>query len=132
MVSVPVCIPKLKGHEIITDNTSKQTVRGSILKYSRYAANWVDAAVPHKTTTKYATYSDIDIEYHPHGIIFFSADAIHETGSIQPTFELDTDSPTFVFTQKFIQTLRSNSLLTLENSHKRKRKIFRSLLPHSS
>lgn len=40
------------------------------------------------------------MEYHHLGISYFATDAIRPISSIQPTFELDLESPTFTFVQK--------------------------------
>ena len=118
MFAIPVCILKLNGYKIITVHITKQTVCKYILKYSCCTVNWFDTAKGPKMTTKFATYKDFEMEYHHLGISYLATDAISPISSIQPTFELDLESPTFTFVQKTLHTLRANSLLTLENNQK--------------
>ena len=107
IVRVPLCIPKLKGIEITTGPTYKTTVRESLLKYSRSAADWYDSITAFRLTTKLASHKDFDKTFHPSEV---DTKFLKEKSSLQPVFEFDTDSLVHTTMTKIISSLKEQCL----------------------
>ena len=107
----PVCIPKLRGHSIETGLVTKQSVRTSLQNYSRQAVDWFDVMTSHRVTTKYAKYDMFDQKYQPQNT---NTKYVRNCASLQPTFEMDSDSVVFQKQTDVLNPIKQKCLSALE------------------
>ena len=102
---LPTIIIKLKGHSIETGPIHKPSVRLSLQNYCRTAVDWLDVISLHKINSKHFPYSSFDPEFYPPG--FLKKSTKEKSCGLQPTFELEDDSPVHLSVQKDIKAIKT-------------------------
>ncbi len=105
---VPTSIIKLKGHSIETGPISKHSVHLSLQKYCRTAVNWLDVLTSHKIHSKNFQYSSLDSIYYPPG--FQKKSTKEKSYGLQPTFELEHDSPVHLLGNRDITEIKRKQI----------------------
>lgn len=110
---LPTIIIKLKGHSIENGPIHKPSVRLSLQNYCRTAVDWLDVISSHKIHSKHFPYLSFDPTYYPLG--FNKKSTKEKSCSLQPTFELDDDSPVHLSIKKDIMAIKTKYIDNNQN-----------------